>query len=361
MVGFFHSRRSTPIGVDIGTHSVKLLQLNAERSGVLEVARCDLPDSAGLSDEVVDEQLAEAIRRTRLGRNFVGREAVVCLGADELFVQNIRVAKSAGLDLEAVVREEASTRLPYPVEEAELRYLEAGDVRQGEATRRELILLGCHRPRLERKLQVIQHAGLRPVAVDAEPLALLRCYAQQYRRDEDKRQCAMLVHVGAHRTCAVIAQADAPLFIKYIDVSGQQFDEAVARHLKMPLAEAAHLRRKHGERRTGQQDREVARCVSEALRGALDRLASELSLCLRYHSVTFRGQPVARMLVGGGEATSELVESFATRVDVPCELGEPLRSYQPNPVSSRHVQWDVAAGLALREVSRPGTARSSDG
>jgi type IV pilus assembly protein PilM len=41
----------------------------------------------------------------------------------------------------------------------------------------------------------------------------------------------------------VIAQGDDILFLKYIDVGGRQFDEAVARRLEMTPAEATALRK----------------------------------------------------------------------------------------------------------------------
>ena len=62
-----------------------------------------------------------------------------------------------------------------------------------------------------------------------------------------------------------IAQADELLFVKYIDIGGQHFDLAVARHLKMDLHEAVALRKHNGDRRADMQDPEVARSVAEAI------------------------------------------------------------------------------------------------
>ena len=95
----------------------------------------------------------------------------------------------------------------------------------------------------------------------------------------------------------------------------------------------------------------MARSVAKAVRPAIDRLAQELSLCIRYYSVTFRGQPLARMVLSGGEASSSLSEWLGPRLDLTCELGEPLRSFEPHAVAGRKSQWDVAAGLALRTVA----------
>jgi len=345
----FAKNRCGPIGVDLGRRSVKLLQLSADRGRVLEAARWDLaPDAEGADPEHRQRALTDGLRQLCKSRNFRGREAVLCLGGDQLFVQNIRVARSAEAEVSRLVTQVAAARVPYSIAEAEIRFIETADIRQGDTTKREVVLLACHRPALTRLLQVVDDAGLRPVAVDVEPVALLRCYAHQLRRDEDRHQRAMFVHVGQSNTAVVIAQGKAPLFVKYLDIGGCHFDQVVAASLEMELDAAALLRRHNGDRRSEQQDPEIARGVGQAIRPIVQRLANELSLCIRYHSVTFRGQPLARMVLGGGEASAGLAELFAQALDLPCQLGEPLRTYKNDVPLGRQSQWDVAAGLALR-------------
>ncbi len=352
MAHWFPTQRCGPIGVDIGSRAVKLLQFDAARTRVHESARLDLPPEQSGKADRRDQRVAEIIRRGREGRNFRGREAVLCLGAGNLFAQNIRVAQAEGDELKKIVHFEAAGRLPFGAEEAELRYIETDDVRQGDTVRREVVLLACHRPSLERLLNVTERAGLRPVAVDVEPLAVLRCYGRQFRRDADRQRRLIFVGVGASNTVAVVARGTDTMFIKYIGVGGRHFDEAVARQLKMGLGEAAALRRHNADRRPQDRDPEIARGIEESLRPALDALAHELSLCIRYYSVTFRGQPLGQMILGGGEATESLAQWLGSRLDMPCELGNPLLPFDGNGRLGRVGQWDVAAGLALRETHR---------
>jgi type IV pilus assembly protein PilM len=344
-------RRHGPIGVDLGSRSVKLVQFSADRTRLLETSRWDLPQGNKLTSEEHESLQVEALQKAREGRQFLGRDAVVCLGARELFIQNIRVPKLAGDALDKLILQEAAGRVPFAAAEAEIRYLEVDDVRQGETIKREIVVLACHRPVLERMLSVVERAGLRPVAVDIEPAALLRCYMRQFRREQDRQQRLMFAHIGAASTAVVIARGDDAMFVKYIDVGGRHFDEAVARHLKMGLAEAAALRRHNGDRRVDQQDPEVARSVAESLRPAVDRLAGELSMCARYFSVTFRGQPLTRLVLGGGEASQPLADALQERIELRCELGEPFRSFEACPLGGRKSQWDIAAGLALWQVA----------
>lgn len=349
MISWLSNRKCSPIGVDIGSRCVKLVQFSADHSTLLEAARWDIaPSEEG--DKDTEAQLCQALKHAMEGRGFRGRDAVLCLGDQQLFLQNIRVAKTEGPELDRLIKQEAAGRIPFSVAEAEIRFIESADVRQGDATLREVILMACHRPVLERVLRIVQSAGLNPVAVEVEPCALLRSYTRQYRRDEDHHNRTMFVHVGYNKTMAVIAQGDDALFIKYIDVSGAQMDESVARHLEMAPTDAAALRRHNGDRRSEQQDPEVTRSIAEAVRPVIERLVNELSLCVRYHSVTFRGKPLSRLILGGGEATAQLTESLTRKLGLKCELGDPLRDFQRSPGSSRHGQWDIAAGLALREL-----------
>ena len=348
MVGLLARKHFGPIGVDIGSRSVKLVQFDREGAGIQETAHWDLPPDTSNSTELRDQQIVEAIGHARRGRNFRGKRAVFCLGADNLFVQNIRVAKASGDELKKIVHFEAAGRVPFAAEEAEIRYIEAGDVRQGDTLRREVILLACPRPAIERILGIAEKSGLLPEAIDVEPAALLRCYRKQFRRDSDQQRRMMFVNIGASTTTVVIAKGFDAMFVKYINVGGQHLDEAVAKRLKMTLPDATALRRHNGDRRAEQRDAEVTRGISESTRPILEQLSNELSLCVRYYSVTFRGQPLSKIVFGGGEASQTLVDWVAERFDTTCELGNPLRSYEKPRASGRLGQWDVATGLALR-------------
>ncbi|MEN6404965.1 MAG: pilus assembly protein PilM [Thermoguttaceae bacterium] len=350
MVHWCSRQRFSPIGVDIGSRSVKLLQFDAARTRVHEAVRWDLPAEPATKPDVQDDRLIDAIRHAREDRRFRGREAVFCLSADNLFVQNIRVSPASGDELTKIVHFEAAGRLPFTSEEAEIRYLEADDVRQGDTLRREVILMACHQPAIQRLLAVAEASGLRPASIDVEPSAMLRCYHRQFRRDNDQQRRMMFVRFGASNTVVLVARGPNVMFVKYLDFGGRHFDEAISRHLKMTLPDAAALRRHNGDRRADQRDPEIERSIDESIRPALDKLTHELSLCLRYYSVTFRGQPLSKIVLGGGEATQPLADWFTARLDVPCELGDPMRPFDKGPAGGRATQWDIAAGLALRDV-----------
>lgn len=355
MISSLFKRKYGPIGIDVGTRSIKMVQFSADQQTLVDAVRCEIPSDVATEEnrDAPDavERLAETIRQAREGRNFRGKETVLCLNGQQLFLQNLRVPKAEPAVMERSIQAEAAGRIPFPATETEFRFYDAAEVRQADSVVREVIVLAAHRPVLQRAIELVEASGLRPVAVDVEPAAWVRSYLTQFRREDDRKQRAMIVHVGYARTGVVITQDEEILFAKYVDVGGRLFDAAVAKHLDMTPTEARALRRQSGDRRAEHQDLDVAKSMGEACRPVFERLAAELSMCVRYHSVTFRGQPLARLMLGGSEASPQIQEILHKRLDLKCDLSDPLRNYPTAPQTGRRGQWDVAAGLALRELN----------
>lgn len=346
MIQWITSQRCGPIGVDVGSRCVKLVQFNQQQDRVVEASRWDWSSAPDEDPNARHERLVQAIRNACEGRSFRGRRAVLCLSDEQLFLQNVRVQRQDSIPLERVIAQEITSRLPYPVEEAEIRFWEVADIRQGQNVLREVIVFAVHCPVLTSTIRAIADAGLRPVAVDVEPAALLRSYSVQFRRDDERGRRTLLLHIGYRSTIALIAQNEDPLFVKYIDIGGRHFDEAVSRSLALELPQANALRRSLEDTR----DAEVEQSIAGACRPIWDRLVRELSMCVRYHSVTFRGKPLDCVLVGGGEGSAQLMEVLQDRLGIRCEASDPFRRLNVHREGGRPGQWDVAAGLALRRL-----------
>lgn len=342
MIDLISRTQCGPIGLDLGERSLKLVQL-ARQSRVHEYCRVDL---AGNAD---DKELATAMRQARDRRNFRGRSVVISLSRRDLWVQNIRVPKAEGNELHRSVIQEVASRLPYPIADAEIRFVEAGEVRMGDQTQVETIVFAVSRERVQRLIDVVESAGWEPIAIDVEPLAMVRASANQLRREADQSARVMMINVGYGHTAIAIAQGQDTMMVKYVDVGGRTFDEELAKHLQMPVADAARMRRQEGDRRIERRDPEIVQAIEESLRFAYDKISQELMLCLRYHNVAFRGRAVTQLVVGGGEATAEMANSFGDLLNLPSVLSDPFRGIDTVPNEARRSVWDIAMGLALRE------------
>ncbi len=336
--------RYGPIGVDIGSRSIKLVQFTADGRRIVDKARWEWTAPPYDSPEW-DRAVVESLRAALSGRHFRGRRAVLALSDRQLFLQSIRVPPKE--NLAEVIHQEMAGRLPYPVEETMLDFWESADIRQGETLLREVIVFACHEPAAARIAAAAIQARLQPVAIDIEPAAIIRSYCAQFRRDDERAQYALLVHLGYSNTAVIVCQYDQPFLVKYLDFGGKHLDQCVAESLKLEPKDAHLLRRQ-----LPTTPAELAKQILDALRPALEKLTREIALCIRYHSVTFRGRAIERLLLGGGEASRPLAEQLAGRLGISAEVSDPFRRLAPDEPSPYPGLWDVAAGLALRREEK---------
>ncbi|MCS7238725.1 MAG: pilus assembly protein PilM [Thermoguttaceae bacterium] len=345
-------KRASVVGAEWAAGLLRLVQLDLARLEVIRLAERRLAPGEKVNGEAVDShQQAAFLRQVWRQAGFRGRDVYLSLGPGELFLQNIRLPQDAA-NVDAAVCAEVANRIPYPLEEMELRYVPAGTVRQGENIRQEVIVFACQRKAIEHKLAVVDEAGLRCQGIDVHPAALLRCYRFQLRREADRQQPIAFVSVRETGTLVVAGSREQPYFVKSVEVTSGHFDEAVARSLGLSVEEAAALRRHQGDRRQDNRDPELSAAIAQATVAPLERLAAEVALCLRYCSVTFRGQAPREIILSGAEATADHAEVLSRRLGVPVRAGNPFLPFKNAPTAGIPGRWDIALGLALSKVNR---------
>ena len=358
----FLTKKSRPIAMDIGTDSIKLLQM--QRMGnvvsVRACARWRFPQDA-LSDPPQRRRLAvQAVRDMLKNGSFRGRRVVTALPSSSLNIKNVRLPRMSDEELREAVTFEAKERFGFEVTADKLSYLNAGEVRQGAETRDEIIMLAAPPDALDEHLDMLDEMGLNPQHIDAEPIALFRSFERFLRRREDEPAVSVLVEVGRGGTRVVVARGRQIVFVKSIDIGGQSFTQALAKHLNLSYRDAAELRIRtmpqDGAPEPGQSAAALNLTVRDAMRPQVEDLAREVGLCLRYCSVTFRGLRPNCVTLTGGEAYDPALQSLLSeQLNAKCVLGQPLRGIDVAnlDVADRRgtlSEWAVCAGLAIRDM-----------
>lgn len=376
----FHNKRPR-IAVDIGSDSIKLLQLQ-QVGTVLSVAaygRWRFPDGCG-SDLNKRRELAVAGVRELLKTNkFRGRRAVSAINSSDMAIKNVRLPHMSAGELEQAVAWEAKDRFDFEVTADRLHFLNAGEVRQGTEVRDELILMAVPQKAVEEHLLTLDGMGLVAEHLDAEPVALFRAFERFLRRRGDEQAVSVIVDIGLATSRVIVSRGRQIVFVKSIETGGRRFTQLVASHLNLTYEEAAELREKlanaaaaqgreaaSGET-TRREENSLAWTVYDAMRGEVESLAREISLCLRYCSVTFRGLRCTGVTLTGGEAYDVAVQELLTQtLGMPCVAGMPLRGLDLSTMETGDrrgtlSEWAVCMGLALRDLVLPPAMKEGDG
>jgi len=355
--------KTWPIALDIGTDCVKMLQLQGQQPAlrVRACSRWNFPEP-DLNDPVQRRKIAvEAIRRMLKSGRFAGRSVISSLHCSLLNIKNVRLPHMSEQELGEAVKWEARDRLGFEVDSDQLKYLMAGQVRTETDMRDEVILIACRQTDIDEHLRLLNEAGLRPLHIEPEPIALFRVNERFLRRQIDDEAVTVIADIGLAFTRVIIARGRQIVFIKPLDIAGKKFNEAVAANLNLSYADARDLRlrmmRRPIDAKSSDPLESVEWRVSDAMRGDVSALAREISLCLRYCAVTFRGLRPSGIMITGGEAYDRLmVKLLREHLSTECSVGQPLRGVDISGVDvgaerrGMLSEWAVCAGLAMRDI-----------
>jgi type IV pilus assembly protein PilM len=357
MLGLPMGKRCWPIALDAGYDAIKMLQLRSSGSEVSVHACAKWKVPPGLRDDRSARRVAtvEAIKGMLKGSSFHGRKVVTALSCSELGIKNIRLPKMLEGELSDAVQWEAAERFNFEVVPDRVKFLRAGEVRQGNETQDEIIVMAASEETVKRHLEMLDCVGLVPVRIGAEPVELFRAFERRLRRQADQ----------------VVARGRQIVFVKSIDIAGRNLTGSAAKQLNLSTQEAEELRslvmkeyaasdaaaHESGGKEGSAVPESVRWTIHDAVRGELESLAREISLCLRYCSVTFRGIKPENVIVTGGQAYDpSVLKLLSEQLGVDCQLGRPLwgvdLSDSPAGLDRRGAlpEWTLCAGLAMKEA-----------
>ena len=372
------NRSLRPIGLDIGHSSVKMIQLamNGGQTSVVAAGKARIDAGINGDDQARRSFIISAIKRMLDEGSFRGRNVVSCLPNDGLKITSLRLAETGTEEIEQALKKEVVQRFGLNPDKDAMDYMLAGDIQQGDEIKNELILFAADNETIKSHIEMLEEACAIPVAIDTVPCALFRSFERSLRRQEDKERTLVFVDVGSRWTVVVFGRGGEISFVKQIPIGGERFSDEIAVKLGINVSQAQMLRDKlrmerglyvsqpgpveqASDNNAQRLDTATRQVIVDAISAVAEELAREISLCLRYYTVTFRGKRVERAFFTGGEAYENILLNVLKRhLTVEIEVAQPLRGFDLSSEGA-HVnldsdrrgllcEWAVAVGLSLK-------------
>ncbi len=372
------TRGLRPIGLDIGHNSIKMIQLlmNGEQISVVAAEKARIDPHISGDGQKRRSFVISAIRRMLEEGNFHRKNVISCLPNDGLKITSLRLAEVQSDGIEQTLKKEVAQRFGLDPDEDAMKYVVVGNVHQGNEIKNELILFAADNETIKSHIEMLEEAGLRPVSIDTIPCALFRSFERSLRRQEDKEHTVVFVDVGDQFTTVVFGRGGEISFVKRIPIGGKRFNEEIAAKLGVDISEAEMLREALQmekslsmpkpdleEQATAENeqksDASTRQAIVDVVSAVAEELTREISLCLRYYTVTFRGKRVRRaFFTGGGAYEYILLDVLKRQLAVEIEVAQPLKGFDMtserknlNFDSDRRgllCEWTVAVGLSLK-------------
>jgi type IV pilus assembly protein PilM len=337
------------VGVDVGSSSIKLVQLKEAKGGTYQLACCGmipLPAEAIVDNTIMDSaSVAEAIRNIIKSSKVKASDAVCSIGGNSVIIRKISVPTMTSEELEDQIQWEAEQYIPFDINDVNVDF-QVLDTDERDTSRMNILLVASKKDMINDYTTVFAEAGLPLAIMDIDAFAIQNAFEFNY--DPSPAMVVALVNIGAAMTNINIVQGGISLFTRDVQAGGNQFTEEIQKLFSVSSVEAEQMKLSTDLR---QEPR---------LQGVLSKLIDALALEVRrslefYNSTATDGKIEAIYLSGGAALIPDLATVFAERLEVPVEVMNPFKKvvigdkdFDPTAIQQMAPTMVVAAGLAIR-------------
>ncbi|TSC60583.1 MAG: Uncharacterized protein LiPW15_461 [Parcubacteria group bacterium LiPW_15] len=355
---FFKSQGSTSyLGVDIGTTSIKIAELEKGKSAprllnyaLLETESALLRANTALqtsSLKLFDKDTVEFLKMLVAQMKPKTTNVVASLPLFSAFTTILTLPEMDPKDLEQAVQFQARQYIPLPISEVALDWSKVGEVEDDQGGKvSQILLISVPQEQIKKYQNIFQSAGLVLRALEIESLSLLRSVIG------NDPTPTMLIDIGSLTTDILIVDGGSLKYSGQTDFSGSSLTQALATSLNINPLRAEELKRERGIIGTGPNYE-----LSTIMLPFLDAIISEV----RRAEFTYKNQfptakPIERMILTGGGANLLGIEKyFKDQFQRTVVRGAPFSKMEYPPILEPLGQelnslLAVAIGLGLKNL-----------
>lgn len=381
----FLTRTRQVVGLDIGSHAVKMVALRVAKGelpfelthfGVAELPEESIVDGSVAEPEAVAQTVAALLDQHKVR----SKTCATSISGNAVIVRRVSMARKDPEELRESLPWEAEEYIPFDVEEVDLDFAILAEDEEQDTM--DVVLVAAKRDRVDEYVEVIERARRSAAIMDLDAFAVQNAFEFSYpeRQFED----IAILNLGASVINMAVLEAGRPAFWRDIAAGMRQYTQALQRHFMLDPLDADDLLRRVGraEARASGQDsmgleRGLAEFAGEGEQGAeledaaadprvrevigqiSDRIVAEVKKTFDfYETQAMREHFDAVFLSGGGAHVPDLARKLEERLGWPVERLDPLRrvqipdsSFDPEYVWEHGPEATVALGLALRGVT----------
>ena len=280
---WFSKTKIGPIGIDIGTESLKMAQLKmaGRATSLLAGASALKPSDIEYGSVEWQRWAIEAIGELMAKNKFKGKNIAATVPASEVFVDHIKMPKlkdNSGKAMEDAILGKIKSKLPIGPSETVIRHQET---EQGNC-----LVIAIEREKVDRLLAVYEKTNLRIKSMAVWPTALTSTYTKFFcRRNCDIDSVVIMLDIEERCSNFIISRHKNPLFVHSIPI--------------------------------GAESLESVRSIS--------KLTGEITACRRTFGSMYKRVSIDRMIFLSGKIVDEeICKKIAQQLELPAHIGDCL-------------------------------------
>jgi len=344
----FVSNNDLVVGLDIGSHAIKVCQLKGGAKGytIVTLGSTVLPEGAVEDGTINDaETVGKAINELLKNLKIKNKKVGFSISGYSVIVKKVNLAAMEEAQLEEHIMAEAEQYIPFDIEDVYLDFQDLKTSSKGN-DRTDVMLVAAKKEIVDDYLDMLQGLGLQPVIVDVDGFALENSYEHNYQKSEN----VALVDIGASKMSINILCQGVSLVARDVMVGSRQLTEQIQNTFDLDFDEAEGIKLGTVPAGEGQEE------VEEIFQATCTQWVLEVKKAIDLYHSNHPDQPLSRLILsGGGAKVAGLAEYLAKETELPVEMFNPFlkmavnqKKIDPDYLSSIGPEMAIATGIALR-------------
>ena len=336
------------VGVDIGSSSIKIVELKSTRKGleIIRAAYAPLPEQTIIDGHIMNRQaVVDTLAQLWTQHKFTRKDVAVALYGQSVIVRKITVPTMTEAELEQQIDWEAKQHIPFDVKGMSIDYEVLR--KRPEAGQMDLLLVAAKKDEVGDFTTLLKEAKVKPLIVDTHAFALQNVFESQ--KGLPQSGSIALINVGASVTSINIVSDGVSAFSREITNAGNSITEEIQKQAGIPFEQAEAYK-------CGAGGGIIPQEIQLMVENACDGLAGEIQRSLDFYLATSGDQEITTVYMCGGSAyLAPLCRAVERRARVAVEVFDPTAHLVVDPkfvdqqmLRQRAAQFPGAVGLALR-------------
>ena len=345
-------KKKDVIGLDIGSSSVKLVELKEGKNGykLQNLAISPLPPEAIVDGALMDSAtIIDSIRDVIATSKTKLKDAVSSVSGHSVIVKKISLPLMTEAELEESIQWEAERYIPFDINDVNIDFQIFGSTRENPEAM-DVILVAAKKDIINDYVSVIMESGLNPVIIDIDSFALENMLAINY--EIGGGEIVAIANVGATVTNIDIVKDNTSAFTRDIFKGGNQITEEIQRQMHVDHEEAEKIKVGTKVDFTSQP------VVQNVLKIASESLAGEIGNSLDFFQSATAYEKIGKLfLSGGGSKIKDFDVILQQQIGIPVEVVNPFKriDYSGGNFDLDYLReigpiMAVGVGLASRKV-----------
>jgi type IV pilus assembly protein PilM len=347
---FLFKKKKEIVGIDIGSSSVKVVQLKDNKGSfqLLSVGVFPLPPEAIVDNTLMDSAVISAAIKNLVASLGIKIKDVVCsISGNSVIIRKIVLPAMPQEELEDQISWEAEQYIPFDINDVNMDF-QILSPDSNDPSKMNVLLVASKKDIINDYVSVFSEAGMQLSVVDVDAFAVQNAFEVNY--DYSSEDVLALVNIGASVMNINVIKDGITLFTRDVQMGGNLYTEEIQKQIGLS-SEDAEIGKLLARESTNEPLRNVILKVNETI-------AQEIRRSFDFYNSTASDDRISSVFVSGGcSKVYQIMDTISEKIGLPVEKLNPFakltyseKDFDPEYLEEIAPLMTVPVGLAIRRA-----------